>query len=98
MAHALPNDNAELSQVTPQRVDQLGPLAHQKVARSEYHGHPLRLGALRRDEPHGRPLRRFADRLRIGHVVLLPLHERLHIGRRNQPRLADSSAPISRAQ
>jgi hypothetical protein len=38
-------------------------------------------------EPHAWPLRRFADRLGIDRVVLLPLHERFYIGGRDQPNL-----------
>jgi hypothetical protein len=55
----------------------------------------LRLGALRLDEPHGRSLRRLADRLGIGHVVLLPLHERLHVGGRDEPRLVAQGGELA---
>jgi hypothetical protein len=43
------------------------------------------LFALYGHEPHARPLRCFADRLGIDRVILLPLYERLYIGRRDQP-------------
>jgi hypothetical protein len=43
--------------------------------------------ALPGHEPHARPLRRFADRLGIDRVVLLPLCERFYIGGRDQPNL-----------
>jgi hypothetical protein len=84
---ALPDQEAELGQVTAQRVDQLDALADQEIAGAEDHGGALSLGALGGDEPHRGPLGRLADRLRVGHVVLLPLHERLDVGRRDQPHL-----------
>src|SRR5690606_20697454 len=37
-----------------------------------------------RDEPHGPTLRSFADCLSIDRIVLVPLYEWLHIGRRDQ--------------
>src|SRR5919107_4006370 len=97
----LPHDEAELSEVTAQRIDQLGPLADQQVACAEDHSSALCFRALRPDEPHRRTLRRLADRLRIGHVVLLPLHERLHIDWRNEPGLVpqrgDLASPVMSA-
>jgi hypothetical protein len=80
----LPHDIAKLAQMTAQCVDQLGALTDQQVPGAEDHGRALRLRALRAHEPHGRPLRRLADRLGIGHVVLLALHERLHVRWRDQ--------------
>lgn len=62
-----------------QRVDQLGSLAHEQVSGAEEHGTRLLLLRLHGDKPHGRPLCRFGDCLRIGGIVLLALHERLHI-------------------
>ena len=57
--------------------------------------------ALHRHKPHRRPLRRLADRLSVGLVVLLPLHERLDVGGRDQPHLmaelGDLAAPVMRA-
>jgi len=46
----------------------------------------LLLGRLGRDEAHVPPSNRLADCLRIGCIVLLPLHLGLHIGRRHQPK------------
>lgn len=45
----------------------------------------LLLGCLGRDEPHVRPGDRLTDCLRIGSIVLLPLHIGLNIGRWHQP-------------
>src|SRR3712207_8452026 len=46
-------------------------------------------------------LRRLGDRLRIGHVVLLPLHEWLNIDWRNEPGLVpqrgDLASPVMSA-
>jgi len=60
----------------------------------------LRL-ALHRHQPHARPLSRFADRLRIRHSVLLPLHIGLDVGRRDQPyhvaQFTDHACPLMSA-
>src|SRR6478672_7470348 len=40
---------------------------------------------LHRHKAHPRPLRRFADRLSIRHIILLPLDEGLHVSRWDQP-------------
>ena len=82
----------------PQRVDGLRPLLRQKVARPEQHPLRLLLRALHRHEPHPRPRRRLADGLRVRRVVLLPLHERLHIRRRDdadlEPHRQQLPAPV----
>ena len=76
-----------LGQEAPKRVDELGPLPHEQIARSEYRGAGLLLLALHSHKPHVRSLGRLADRLRIGGIVLLPFDERLHISRRDEPHL-----------
>src|SRR6476619_6822877 len=57
--------------------------------------------ALHRHEPHAGALRRFADRLGIDRVVLLPLHKRLYIGGRDQPnfmaKLGKLTGPMMRS-
>jgi hypothetical protein len=54
--------------------------------------------ALDRDKPHGRTSCRFADRLGIRRIILLPLHEGLHVGRSDQPHrmpeVADLTPPV----
>ncbi len=62
-----------------------GPLANQKIPRPEHQRRCLLFLALHGDEPHVRALRRLADRLRIDGIVLVPLHERLDVSRRDQP-------------
>ncbi len=76
---------AVLRQVTAQSVHELGALMHEQVPGPEHHAASLLLGALHRHEAHRRPLGRLADRLGVGRIVLLPLHEGLHVGRRDQP-------------
>ena len=67
--------DAMLGQMAAQRVDQLRALTHQKITGAKQHSARLLLLCLDRDEAHGRPARRFADRLRVGGVVLLALDE-----------------------
>ena len=84
MRCALGRDPAILGQVPTDRVAELGPLPHRPIARAEHQRGRLLLLGLYRHEAHARPLRRLADRLGIHRIVLMPLHKRLHIGRRNQ--------------
>jgi hypothetical protein len=49
------------------------------------HQAALLLGRLRRDEPHVCSRDRFADCLRVGRIVLLPLDVRLYVSRRHKP-------------
>src|SRR3954469_15278819 len=83
--------------MTAQRVDDLGALTDQEVARSEDHGRSLLRLALHGHEPHRWTLGCFADRLSIGHIVLLAFNERLHV-RRRISRTSWPSSPIARAQ
>jgi len=53
------------------------------------------LRALARYERRRRALRRLADRLRIGHVVLLPLDEGLHVRRRDQAGLVTQGGDLA---
>ena len=66
-----------------------------------YFDDDLLLFALHRHEAHARALRRFADRLGIDRVVLLPLHKRLYIGGRDQPnfmaKLGELASPVMRS-
>jgi hypothetical protein len=96
----LRDDVAILGQVPTQGVQALRALAHQQVAGAEHHPVCLLLLAFDRHEAHARPLGRLADRLGIGHVVLLPLHIRLDVGGRDQPhrvaQLAELTCPVVR--
>ncbi len=86
------------AQVAAKSVDRLCPLAYREIARPEHHAAGLLLFVLHRREAHARPLRRLADRLGVGRVVLLPLDERLDVGRRDQPRPVCPSRASSRPQ
>jgi hypothetical protein len=85
-----------------QGVDQLGSLANQKIPRTKDDCRRLRFGALALHKPHRGSLRRFADRLCISHVVLLPLDERLHVSRRDKarvvPKLSNLASPVMGAR
>jgi hypothetical protein len=70
--------------VPAKSVDALGALTHQEIAGSEHDAVRLLLFGLDRNEAHARPLGRFTDGLCIGGIVLLPLDERLDVGRRDQ--------------
>ena len=76
--------HAIFGEMRAQRVDCLRALTHQQVAGPVRHRSGLLLLGLRRHEPRRRPRRRLGDRLGIRHLVLLPLHEELHLGRRDQ--------------
>jgi hypothetical protein len=98
---ALAHDEAELGKVATERVDQWGSLTNRQVAGSEDYRRALSVSALGLDEAHRRALRCFADRLCVGHVVLLPLHERLHVRWRDEPSVVpkggDLARPVARA-
>ncbi len=81
MEETLRGDQPEFGKMATYRIDGLGPLAHHEIADAEHHCRSLLLFALHRNEPHGRPLSCFADRFGVSSIVLLPLHERLHISR-----------------
>src|SRR3954462_3949810 len=82
-------------------IDELGALTHQQVARSEHRRTRLALLTLYGHEAHALSLCRLADRLCIGGIVLLPLHEWLHVSGRNEPHLMAElhqlAAPVMRA-
>ncbi len=58
--------------VAADRIDKLGALPHHQIARAEHEPCGLLFLALHRDEAHAGALRRFADRLRIDRIVLVP--------------------------
>ena len=84
MSRSLRSDDAELRQVTPQRVDRLCPLAHQKIACTEQHPAGLLPLTLHGHDAYGRSLPCLAYRLRVRRVVLVPFDEGFHIDRRDQ--------------
>src|SRR3954463_5381954 len=98
MDRSFGGDHPELGQVTAQRVDGLGALANQKIPRAEHDGGGLLVRAFEGHKAHGRALGGLADGLRIGHVVLLALDERLHVRRRDETdrmaELGDLAAPV----
>src|SRR5918993_2516429 len=102
MRWPLRRDQAVLAEMSTQGVDDLGALADKEVTRPEDHGRSLLRLTLHGHKAHGRTLGGFADRLGIGHVGLLALDERLHVGWRDQPHLvaelADRPTPMMRAR
>src|SRR5215470_2299743 len=101
MGNALGKNVAILQQVPAKSVHALGALTHQEVPDSKHDAVRLLLFGLDRHEAHARPLCRFTDGLCIGGIVLLPLDERLDVGRRDQAhlmaQLADLTRPVVRA-
>src|SRR4051794_2565695 len=87
---------AVLGQVPAQGVDALRPLPHQQVADPEHNSVRLLCLLLHRHKAHPRPLRRFADRLSIRHVILLPLDKGLHISGWDQPHRVAQLAKLPR--
>src|SRR4051812_19124498 len=87
---------AVLGQVPAHGVDALRPLPHQQVADPEHNSVRLMCLVLHRHKAHPRPLRRFADRLSIRHVILLPLDEGLHVSGWDQPHRVAQLAKLSR--
>src|SRR4051812_26128645 len=87
---------AVLSQVTAQGVEALRPLPHQQVAGPEHNSVRLLCPVLHRHKAHPRPLRRFADRLSIRHIILLPLDEGLYVSGGDQPHRVAQLAKLPR--
>src|SRR5215471_17687627 len=82
------------------RINHCGLLADEEMARAMEHQTTLLVSSLGRHEPHIWPGDRFADGLRVGGIVLLPLDVRLHVGRRHQthrvPQLLEFPRPMMR--
>src|SRR3954470_22928335 len=91
-------DHPEFGQVPAERVDGLGALADQKVPRAEHNGCGLLVRTLEGNKAHSGPLSGLADRFGIGHVVLVPLDERLDVSRRDETdrmtELGDLTPPV----
>ena len=81
---ALRSDEPELAHMAAQRIDDLGSLSDEKIAGSENYGRGLFRLALHGDEAHRWPLSGLTYCLSVGHVVFLPLHERLNVSRWDQ--------------
>src|SRR6516165_5165981 len=101
MGDTLWKDVAVFHQMPAKNVDALGALPHQEIAGSKHDAVRLLLFGLDRNKAHARPLGGFTDRLCIGSIVLLPLDERLDVGRRDQAhmmaQLSDLTRPVVRA-
>jgi len=78
-------NDAELSQVAAQRIDEHRPLPNQEIADTVRDERRLLLRGLHRHEAHGGPTHGLADRFGIGGIVLVALHVRLHVAGRHQP-------------
>src|SRR5215469_12601074 len=84
MRDAFGCDDAVLRQVRPHGADLCGPLPDQQVSGTMQHENALCISRLDRHEAHGGSPDGLADRLRIGSIVLVPLHIRLHVSWRHQ--------------
>src|SRR6476660_7841261 len=65
------SDNAELSEMCADRVDDRGLLPDEEMPRAMQHQTALLLGRFGRYEAHARPLDRFTDCLGISSIILL---------------------------
>ena len=70
-----------------QSVERRRALAGEQLAGPVAHQFGLFLNRTHRHEPLARPTRRLANRRRVGRVILVPAHIRLHMRRRDQPHL-----------
>ena len=77
-------DDPKLCKMSADGVDHRGLLADEQVPGTVQRQAALLLWRLGRDEPHVWPGDRLADRFCVSGIVLVPLHIRLHIGRRHQ--------------
>src|SRR4051794_32289479 len=87
---------AVLGQVPAQGVDALRRLPYQQVAGPEHNSVRLLCLVLHRHKAHPRPLRRFADRLSIRHIILLPLDEGPYVSGWDQPHRVAQLAQLPR--
>jgi hypothetical protein len=82
---ALRHDDPEFPQQTPDRVGELGALPDQQGPGPMQGKNRLLIDGLDWHEAHVRPRHRFADRLGIGGIGLVPLDIGLDVLRRDQP-------------
>src|SRR5258705_7566924 len=73
-------NDPELGKMGLDRIDHRGLLADEQVARAVQHQAALLLRSLGRHEPHVGPGDCLANRLSVGHVVLLPFDVGLYVG------------------
>ena len=77
-------DNAELGEVSSDRINHGGLLADQQMPRAVKHQATLLLRRLGWHEPHIGAANGFANSLCVSHVVLRPFDVGLHVSRRHQ--------------
>ena len=85
------SDNAELGEMSADRVGELGALAVEHQPHPVQHHHALLLRRLDGHKAHRRPRHGLADRLGIRGVVLAALHIGLDVLRRHQADLVPSA-------
>jgi hypothetical protein len=78
-------DNAELGEVSSDRINHSRLLADEQMACAMKHQAALLLRCLGWHKPHVGSGDRLANRLCVGHIVLLPFDVGLHVSRRHQP-------------
>ena len=93
---ALRRDEPELAEQPAYRVDGRCALPHQKRPCAMQRQQALAFLCLDRNETHGRSRHRFADRLCVGGISLVPLHVGLRVSRRDQPYLVTGGAEVTR--
>ena len=93
---ALRRDDAELSEVAPQSVDQHRSLANQEIPGLVQHQHSLLHLGLHGHEPHGRPCNGLGDCLSVGGVGLAALHIGLHVRWRHETHLVADRHQLTR--
>jgi hypothetical protein len=95
-------EHCELGEVAAERVHQRRSLTDQEVAAPVQHQYGLLVDALDRHEAHRWPAHSFADRFRVGSVVLVPLHIGPHVLRWHEPNrvpeLLDLVGPMMRTR
>jgi hypothetical protein len=84
---SLRRHDAELGQMRPQGVDDLGARTYQQIARAVLLQLTLLFGRLDPHETHRRASNRLADRLRVGGIVLVAFDISFHILCRHQTHL-----------
>jgi hypothetical protein len=76
--------DAVLRKMRSHGADLCGPLPDEEMAGTVQHEDALCLGRLDGNEAHRRSPDCFTDRLRVGGIVLVPLHIGLHVSWRHQ--------------